>query len=78
MTPDQQPDREFHKTALQIHPTATLATALPGGYALMTDSSSAKVTDGMLVGPSGMKLYVFDRDTFGRGKSVCNKICVIS
>ena len=39
--------------------TATLATALLSGRALMADKSSAKVADGMLVSPSGMTLYVF-------------------
>ena len=55
--------------------TATLATALLGGCASMADNSPAKVTDGMLVGPNGMTLYVFDRDTAGSGKSVCNGPC---
>lgn len=35
-------------------------------------ASPAKTTDGVLVGSSGMTLYVFDRDPAGSGKSVCN------
>ena len=37
----------------------------------------AQVTtqDGVLVGPNGMTLYTFDRDTAGSGKSVCNGPC---
>lgn len=34
-----------------------------------------KVTDGVLVGPNGMTLYVFDKDVAGSGKSVCNGPC---
>ena len=39
--------------------------------------AQAQVTtqDGVLVGPSGMTLYTFDRDTAGSGKSVCNGPC---
>ena len=35
----------------------------------------AKVADGVLVGPSGMTLYTFDKDLAGSGKSVCNGPC---
>jgi predicted lipoprotein with Yx(FWY)xxD motif len=35
----------------------------------------AKVADGVLVGPNGMTLYTFDKDTAGSGKSVCNGQC---
>ena len=37
----------------------------------------AQVTtqDGVLVGPNGMTLYTFARDTAGSGKSVCNGPC---
>jgi predicted lipoprotein with Yx(FWY)xxD motif len=34
----------------------------------------AKVADGVLVGPNGMTLYTFDRDT-ATGKSACNGPC---
>ena len=39
--------------------------------------AQAQVTtqDGVLVGPNGMTLYTFDRDTAGSGKSVCNGPC---
>ncbi len=58
------------------HPTLALSLTLIllGGCASMT-SSPAKVADGVLVGPNGMTLYVFDRDTAGSGKSVCNGPC---
>jgi predicted lipoprotein with Yx(FWY)xxD motif len=35
----------------------------------------AKVADGVFVGPNGMTLYTFDRDTVGAGKSACNGPC---
>ncbi|MBB3637442.1 COG4315 family predicted lipoprotein [Variovorax atrisoli] len=34
-----------------------------------------KPADGVLVGPKGMTLYTFDKDTAGSGKSVCNGTC---
>ncbi|WP_295979067.1 hypothetical protein [uncultured Variovorax sp.] len=34
-----------------------------------------KPADGVLVGPNGMTLYTFDKDTAGSGKSVCNGAC---
>lgn len=37
--------------------------------------SPAMTMDGVLVGPNQMTLYVFDRDTAGSGKSVCNGGC---
>ena len=35
----------------------------------------ATVSDGVYVGPNGMSLYTFDRDTMGSGKSACNGAC---
>ena len=37
--------------------------------------AQVKVQDGVLVGPNGMTLYTFDRDTAGSGKSACNGPC---
>ena len=39
------------------------------------DRTPADVRNNMLVGESGMTLYVFDRDTAGSGKSACNGPC---
>jgi predicted lipoprotein with Yx(FWY)xxD motif len=59
-----------------------LATALlSAGCSMMPDKGStsasapAKSMDGVLVGPNGMTLYTFDRDTAGTGKSACNGPC---
>ncbi len=38
-------------------------------------NAPAKVTDGILTGPTGMTLYTFDKDTNGSSKSVCNGPC---
>ena len=60
-----------------------LATAAPLAAALLAacaslyaaDDAPARVSDGALTGPNGMTLYVFDKDTAGSGKSVCNGPC---
>jgi predicted lipoprotein with Yx(FWY)xxD motif len=49
-----------------------ISSMMSGG---MQSSSPAKVADGVLVGPNGMTLYTFDKDTTGSGKSVCNGPC---
>jgi predicted lipoprotein with Yx(FWY)xxD motif len=61
---------------MKLLSTALLTAALLGGCASMTASSPAKVADGVLVGPNGMTLYVFDlRQGRRSGKSVCNGPC---
>ena len=37
--------------------------------------SPVKVADGILTGPNGMTLYIFDKDVAGSSKSVCNGPC---
>jgi predicted lipoprotein with Yx(FWY)xxD motif len=54
------------ENSMKLLSTALLTAALLGGCASMTASSPAKVADGVLVGPNGMTLYVFDRDTAGQ------------
>ena len=55
---------------------STLACAvLLAACASMTAPGPATVADGVLIGPSGMTLYTFDRDATGSGKSVCNGPC---
>ena len=34
-----------------------------------------RTADGVLIGPTGMTLYTFDRDAAGSGKSTCNGPC---
>jgi predicted lipoprotein with Yx(FWY)xxD motif len=53
------------------------AVALLGACSMMPMSAPlpATVADGVYVGPNGMTLYTFDRDTMGSGKSVCNGPC---
>jgi predicted lipoprotein with Yx(FWY)xxD motif len=50
-------------------------SSMMSGMGGMHHSSPAKVADGVLVGPNGMTLYTFDKDTTGSGKSVCNGPC---
>ena len=52
----------------------TLSSALLGACAALA-APPTKVEGGALVGPNGMTLYTFDRDTMGAGKSVCNGQC---
>ncbi len=56
--------------ASRTAPGATMASP-----STMAPASPATVMNGMLVGPNQMALYVFDRDTAGAGKSVCNGGC---
>ena len=44
------------------------------GYAPMA-AAPTRVADGVLTDARGMTLYVFDKDTAGSGKSVCNGPC---
>ena len=60
---------------MKILSIAFLTAALLGGCASMATSSPATVADGVLVGPNGMTLYVFDKDVADSRKSVCNGPC---
>lgn len=53
---------------------ATVTLAVMAGCA-STSPAPAKVSDGVLVGPSGMTLYTFDKDEAGSNKSNCNGPC---
>lgn len=58
--------------SLVVLQACSMMGGIGGGSATM---APAKVADGMLVGPNGMTLYTFDKDTAGSGKSVCNGAC---
>lgn len=60
-----------HLTALAALSLALLSACASTG----STASAAKAVDGVLVGPNGMTLYVFDKDPQGAGKSVCNGPC---
>lgn len=51
------------------------ATLLAAGFLSLPAAAQPKAADGALVGPNGMTLYTFDKDTAGNGKSVCNGQC---
>eukprot|EP01032_Pedospumella_encystans_P027461 gene27461-31039_t len=51
------------------------ATLLAASLLSLPAAAQPKAADGALVGPNGMTLYTFDKDTAGNGKSVCNGQC---
>ncbi len=64
------------RTALRLSIlSVTVALAACGSMGMGGTDAPAKAADGVLVGPSGMTLYTFDRDAAGSGKSVCNGAC---
>ena len=52
--------------------SAGLAAALLGSVLALPVLAQPKAAGGALVGPNGMTLYTFDKDTAGSGKSACN------
>ena len=52
-----------------------VVAALVSAASLAQASEPAQVEEGVLVGPNGMTLYVFDNDAAGSGKSACNGPC---
>ena len=62
------------KLATRVASLLTLTGALFAGCAAMA-AEPATVSGGVLVGPNGMTLYTFDKDSAGSGKSVCNGTC---
>jgi predicted lipoprotein with Yx(FWY)xxD motif len=52
-----------------------IAAALLGSLLALPAFAQPKAADGALVGPNGMTLYTFEKDTAGNGKSVCNGGC---
>ncbi len=65
--------------ALALASTAVLLTACSGMGGTSGGAGNmpptVKVSGGALTDPQGLTLYVFDRDTAGSGKSVCNGPC---
>jgi len=57
---------------------AAAVLVVAAGCASTPAAGPAKVADGVLVGANGMSLYVFDKDTAGSGKSVCNGPCAMN
>ena len=66
---------------MKLLSTSILAVALLSGCGMMNKTASmpdtpTRTADGVLVGPNGMTLYTFSRDTVGSGKSACNGPCI--
>jgi predicted lipoprotein with Yx(FWY)xxD motif len=64
---------------MKLLSASILAAALLAGCGSMSMSSApdtpTRTADGVLIGPTGMTLYTFDRDAAGSGKSACNGPC---
>ena len=66
---------------MKLLSASILAAALLAGCGGMTTQTASapdtptRTTDGVLVGPSGMTLYTFAKDTAGGGTSACNGQC---
>jgi predicted lipoprotein with Yx(FWY)xxD motif len=52
-----------------------LALFVAGASYQAIAADPAMVSNGVLTGSNGMSLYIFDKDTAGSGKSVCNDGC---
>lgn len=59
------------KILAAVHALAFAAVSL----AAVAADAPGKFSNGVLVGPNGMTLYVFDKDSANTGKSVCNGQC---
>ncbi len=63
---------------MKLLSASILAVALLAGCGSMSMAPAdtpTKTVDGVLIGPNGMTLYTFARDTEGSGKSACNGQC---
>lgn len=64
---------------MKLLSASILAAALLAGCGGMQTASApdtpTRTVDGVLIGPNGMTLYTFARDTANSGKSVCNAQC---
>ena len=54
---------------------ASAAVFTAGCSSMATPAAPAMLAGGVLVAPSGMTLYTFDKDTADSGKSTCNGPC---
>ena len=60
----------FHRTVFALPATLVLS-----GVCALANAAPVSAADGVLVGPSGMTLYTFDKDAVDSGKSMCNGPC---
>jgi predicted lipoprotein with Yx(FWY)xxD motif len=62
---------------MKLLSASILAAAVLAGCASMSPApdTPTRTADGVLIGPTGMTLYTFDRDTPDSGKSACNGPC---
>ena len=62
---------------MKLLSASILAAALLAGCGSMSSApdTPTRTSEGVLIGPTGMTLYTFDRDTANSGKSACNGPC---
>lgn len=64
---------------MKLFSASLLAVALLAGCGGMQTANMpdapTRTADGVLVGPNGMSLYTFAKDTANSGKSACNAAC---
>ncbi|MET0543672.1 MAG: ATP-binding protein [Variovorax sp.] len=62
---------------MKLLSASILAVALLAGCGSMKSAPDAptRTADGVLIGPTGMTLYTFARDTANSGKSACSGAC---
>ncbi len=64
---------------MKLLSASILAVAVLAGCGGMQTAQApdtpTRTVDGVLIGPTGMTLYTFTRDTANSGKSVCNAQC---
>jgi len=62
---------------MKLLSASILAAALLAGCGSMSTApdTPTRTSEGVLIGPTGMTLYTFDRDAGGSGKSACNGPC---
>jgi len=64
---------------MKLLSASILAAALLAGCGGMKTAAApdtpTRTVDGVLIGPTGMTLYTFDKDAANSGKSVCNAQC---
>ena len=65
----------FKPLLLAASTAALLFTAGCSSYTMPGAKTPAMLASGVLVAPSGMTLYTFDKDVANSGKSTCNGPC---
>ena len=60
---------------MQVCGAAVVVAVLAGCASMWQPIHAVQAKEGILISPSGMTLYTFDKDAAGSGKSECNGPC---